>query len=221
MTVKNHNYKGWFITFEGPEGSGKSTQSQRLCDYLKKAGRDVIMTFEPGGTPIANQIRSIILSRENVKMAPCCEMFLYAASRAQHVSEVIIPHIEKGGVVVCDRFTDSSLAYQAFARGIGYETVSWVQKYATYGVGPDLTIMLDIPTEIGLERTFKKRNPNKIEKSADRMELENIEFHRKVRDGYLKLAQMEPERIKVLNAEEAPDEIYKKIIEIVESKLSG
>lgn len=221
MSVKNHPYKGWFITFEGPEGSGKSTQSQRLCDYLKKAGRDVITTFEPGGTPIANQIRSVILSRDNVKMTPRCEMFLYAASRAQHVSEVIVPHIEKGGIVVCDRFTDSSLAYQAFAREIGYETVSCVQKIATCGVGPDLTIMLDIPTEIGLERTFKKRNPNKIEKSADRMELENIDFHRKVREGYLELARREPDRIKVLNAEEAPDEIFRRIIEIVESKISG
>ncbi len=219
MTIKNHKYKGWFITFEGPEGSGKSTQSQRLCDYLRKAGRDVVMTFEPGGTPIANQIRSVILSCDNVKMTPYCEMFLYAASRSQHVSEIIIPHIEKGGIVVCDRFTDSSLAYQAFAREIGYETVSVVQKYATLGVGPDLTIMLDIPTEIGLERTFKKRNPNKIEKSADRMELENIEFHRKVREGYLKLAKLEPERIKVINAEEPAEDIYLKIIEIVENKI--
>ena len=217
---KNHKYKGWFITFEGPEGSGKSTQSQRLCDYLNKNGRDAIMTFEPGGTPIANQIRSVILSRDNVKMTPCCEMFLYAASRAQHVSEVIIPHIEKGGIVICDRFTDSSLAYQAFAREIGYETVGAVQKIATMGIGPDLTIMLDIPTEIGLERTFKKRNPNKIEKSADRMELENLEFHKKVREGYLKLATLEPERIKVINAEEEPDAIYNKIIAIVEKKIS-
>ncbi len=217
---KNHEYKGFFITFEGPEGSGKSTQSQRLGDYLKKKGHDVIMTFEPGGTPIANQIRSVILSRENVKMTPYCEMFLYAASRAQHVSEIIIPHLEKGGIVICDRFADSSLAYQAFARRIGYETVSLIQKYATCGVTPDLTIMLDILTEIGLERTFKKRNPNKIEKAADRLELEDIEFHREVRAGYLRLAEKDSARIKVLNAEEAPEEIFAKTITLVENALN-
>jgi len=216
---RNHKYSGWFITFEGPEGSGKSTQSGRLYDYLKKAGYDVTTTFEPGGTPIANQIRSVILSRENVKMVPCCEMFLYAASRAQHVSEVIIPRIEKGGIVICDRFTDSSLAYQAFARGIGFDVVSPVQKIATFGVMPDLTIMLDIETEIGLERTFKKRNPNKIESAADRIELEDIAFHKKVREGYLELAKLDPERIKVLNANEDSDKIYDNIIRIVESEI--
>jgi len=216
---KNHKYDGWFITFEGPEGSGKSTQSQLLYEYLKKAGRDVIMTFEPGGTPISNQIRGIILSRDNVKMVPECEMFLYAASRAQHVAEVIIPHIEKGGVVICDRFTDSSIAYQAFGRELGYELVNSIQVSATRGIRPDLTIMLDIETEIGLERTFNKRNPNKIERSADRIEMENIDFHRKVRDGYLKLAALNADRIKVFKAEGGMNEIFENIKKYVGSEI--
>ncbi|MEZ7892372.1 MAG: dTMP kinase [Candidatus Wallbacteria bacterium] len=216
---KNHNYKGIFITFEGPEGSGKSTQSNMLYEYLKNRNHDVITTFEPGGTPIANQIRSVILSRENIKMTPECEMFLYAASRSQHVREIIVPKIESGGIVICDRFTDSSIAYQGFGRELGYDRVSEIQKIATGGVMPDLTIMLDIETEIGLERTFNKRNPNKIESSADRIELENITFHKKVRDGYLKLASMFPERIKVLNANEDPKAIFEKIKTLITAEL--
>lgn len=216
---KGHNYKGWFITFEGPEGSGKSTQSKKLYDYLKSNGHDVIITFEPGGTPIANQIRSIILSSENVKMTNLCEMFLYAASRTQHVSEVIIPHIQKGGIVICDRYVDSSFAYQAFARQIGYDTVNLIQQIATLNIWPDITIMLDIPTEIGLERTLKKRNPNKIEKFADRIELENIEFHKKVREGYLKLTKLFPDRILTLDATLNPDELFTKILKIINEKI--
>ena len=217
---KNHKYKGIFITFEGPEGSGKSTQSNMLYEYLKSRGHNVATTFEPGGTPIANQIRSVILARENIKMTPECEMFLYAASRSQHVSEVIVPKIENGGIVICDRFTDSSIAYQGFGRELGQDKVGDIQKIATGGVMPDLTIMLDIETEIGLERTFNKRNPNKIESAADRIELENITFHKKVRDGYLKLAEMFPERIKVLKANEEPAVIFEKIKDIIKNEFS-
>jgi len=216
---RNHQYSGWFITFEGPEGSGKSTQSQMLCEYLKKNGHDVVMTFEPGGTPIANQIRSVLLSRENVKMVPRCEMFLYAASRAQHVSEVVIPHIQKGGIVICDRFTDSSIAYQAYGREIGYDIVNSIQDTATYGIKPDITIMLDIETDIGLDRTFRKRNPNKIEQSADRIELENIEFHTKVRDGYLKLAAKEPGRIRVFDANATTEAIFEAIKNYIQKEI--
>lgn len=217
---RNHGYRGWFITFEGPEGSGKSTQSQFLYEHFKNQGRDVIMTFEPGGTPISNQIRGVILSRDNVKMVPACEMFLYAASRAQHVAEVIIPQIEKGGIVICDRFTDSSIAYQAFGRQLGYELVNSIQAAATLGVRPDMTIMLDIETETGLERTFNKRNPNKIEKAADRIEMETIDFHRRVRDGYLRLAELDAERIKIFSASGEMKDIFDSIRSYVESEIT-
>lgn len=202
--------KGIFITFEGIEGSGKSTQAQLVRELLVGMGLDVVLTREPGGSAIGEKIREILLDSSNRGMEAMTELLLYEASRYQHVAEVIIPALDAGKVVVCDRFFDASTAYQGFGRGIKIETVIELNLIATSGLKADLTIVLDLPVEEGLRR---------LGRSPDRIEGEKVEFHEKVRKGYLKIAQSEPERVRVINAQGTIDETFEQVRSVIEEFL--
>ena len=202
--------RGIFITMEGPDGSGKSTQIELLKEYLEGAGYDVLITREPGGNRISEAIREIILNSEYTEMSPVTEMMLYASARAQLIAEVIGPAIESGKAVISDRFVDSSLVYQGMARGLGVETVYEINKVAIGEYMPQLTIMLDLPAEVGISR-------KKDQKELDRMELESLEFHKKVAAGYREMAQRFPERIKSIDATLPIEEIYG----IIKGSLEG
>lgn len=183
--------RGIFITFEGPEGSGKSTHSKLLCDFLRRKGHPVLHTREPGGVAISEKIRNILLDPKNKNMDVVCEMLLYMAARAQIVKEVIAPALKKGKIVICDRFLDATLTYQGYAGGIDVKIIKDVGKLATGGILPDITFLLDIDAAKGLARTGKTK---------DRMERKSLMFHEKVRKGYLAIARKEPRRVKVMSA---------------------
>ncbi|MFA7073848.1 MAG: dTMP kinase [Endomicrobiaceae bacterium] len=188
--------KGFFITVEGCEGCGKSTQSELLKKYLNEKGLKVFLTREPGGSIVAEQVRNILLNPK-LKISPVCELMLYESARAQHVEEIIKPNLEKGNVVICDRFTDSTLAYQGYARKIDMKTIEKLNDIATYSIKPDLTIYLDIKPYIGI-RKAKSASGKKTFKNGDRIERENIAFHNAVRKGFLDLAKKFPNRIKTV-----------------------
>ena len=193
--------KGIFITMEGPDGSGKTTQIEKLKAYLEDKGYDVLITREPGGTRISEAVRGIILNKDFTEMDPVTEMLLYASARAQLVAESIGPAIESGKAVISDRFVDSSVVYQGIARGLGIDTVYEVNKSAIRGYEPDITFLLDLPAEVGIAR---KKNQAEL----DRMENETIEFHKMVADGYRRLAALNVNRIKTIDAALPIDEIY-------------
>ncbi len=199
-----------FITFEGGEGSGKSTAIERLGERLSSLGKRVLITREPGGTPISEEIRSIILDRKNTGMDPWTEALLYAASRRQHVKEKIEPALKEGTIVISDRYVDSSLAYQGGARGLGIEKVLALNQFALDGVMPDLTIFFDLAPETGLGRIRKNQ-----EREVNRLDLERISFHEKVRESFLVLKEMFPERIKVIDANLSPDKVFEEIWNLV------
>lgn len=198
--------KGIFITFEGCEGSGKSTQAKLLYRYFKKQGHDVILTYEPGGVKISNKIRDILLSAKNKNLHYKTELLLYLAARAQHVEEKIKPALKEGKIVICDRFSDSTFAYQGTARKIDHKTIEFINNFATSGLLPDIVILIDIPPDIGFKRIKKHK--------YDRLEREKLSFHKKVRNGYLLLAKKYPQRIKIVNGLEDTNELHKKIIQI-------
>lgn len=207
---------GKLISFEGSEGSGKSTQIARLAAQLQKAGREVVATREPGGTEIGEQIRNIIVhNSRGDEMCPETELLLFTAARAQVVREVIAPALTRGAVVLSDRFLDSSTVYQGIARNLAPGPVSEINRFAVGNVMPDLTIVIDVPTEVSLQRVRQRASD-----LPDRMERENITFYRKVREGYLLLAQQWPERVVVLDGTQTPDAIEKLIWSIVEKRLA-
>ena len=183
--------EGYFISFEGGDGSGKSTQIQILREFLEERGYDVILTREPGGTPISEKIRSIILDKANSEMDDMTEALLYAAARAQLVSQIIRPALEEGKVVICDRFVDSSMAYQAYARGLG-DSVKTINAFAVGDCMPDLTILLKVNPQVGSSRIGNRER--------DRIELASSDFHKKVYEGYLQLEKLYPERIVGIDA---------------------
>jgi dTMP kinase len=191
------NKRGLFLTFEGPEGSGKSTQLRRLAALLRDAGHDVIETAEPGGTPIGMQIRRVLLDAGNRELCPTAELLLMFASRAQNVDQCILPALAQGRVVLCDRFTDSSLVYQGVARGLGAEVVYEVDRIACRGLVPDLTLVIDIDTETGLARA-NRRNLHALDVET-RMEEQTVAFHRQVREAYRQLASDEPRRVRLID----------------------
>ncbi len=197
-------HKGLFITIEGPDGAGKSTQIPFIKGFLEEKGYKVVLTREPGGTVIGEKIREIILDKNHKEMSDGTEALLYAASRAQHVAELIIPALNEGKIVLCDRFVDSSIVYQGKGRELGIEAVSDINSFATMGLKPDLTIFLDIDPEIGLKRV-------KATKEVDRLEQEKLDFHKKVYEGYRELINMYPDRIKVISASRPVEEVSKDI----------
>lgn len=202
--------RGYFITFEGPDGAGKTTQIDLLRKYLLDKGLDVVVTREPGGTPISEAIRGIILDTDHNEMDPITEMYLYAASRAQHVGQLIAPALRQGKIVLCDRFVDSSIAYQGAGRGLGMKMVEEINRAALQGIMPDITLFFDIDPEKGLIRGRKR------DRKADRLELENIDFHREVYKGFCKLCHMYPERFRRIKADGDIMEIHRQIINEIE-----
>jgi dTMP kinase len=205
---------GALITFEGIEGSGKSTQIALLRDHLERTGLAVTLTREPGGTPIGDQIRKVVLSPANENLDATAELLLYAASRAQHLREVIRPALSEGRIVLCDRFSDATLAYQGYGRGLSVQTIRELDRIVTAGLRPDLTLLLDIDVWTGLGRA-RGRNDSQGLQGEARFENEDIAFHTRVRDGYHSLAGEEPARIHVVNAARAPEEIHEEILGIV------
>ncbi|MFZ5907466.1 MAG: dTMP kinase [Nitrospirota bacterium] len=206
--------KGVFLSFEGIEGTGKSTQARLLFEHLREKGLDAVLTEEPGGTAIGRKIREVLLSTDHQEMTPLTELLLYFASRTQHLAQVIIPAINRGAVVITDRFTDSTIAYQGYGRGISLDLLYSLDTIATKGMRPDLTMLLDLDVETGLSR-------NRETLKADRLELEDIEFHKRVRNGFLDLAAQEPGRIKLLDASPDRDEISERIRDLVMDSLSS
>lgn len=204
--------KGLFISIEGTDGAGKSTQIDLLKKYITEKGRDVIVTREPGGTPISEKIREIILDNNNSEMSYITEALLYAASRAQHVNEKIKPALMQGKIIICDRFVDSSIAYQCAARGISREIIEDINKYAIDGIMPDITLYFDITPQEGIKR---KKNMHTL----DRIEQEKQDFHNKVYEGYQMLLKLYPERIKRIDASKDIYDVHNQVLKYIDCML--
>jgi len=210
-----------FITFEGPEGSGKSTQIARARHYLAGKGLIVLRTREPGGTPIADQIRTVLLDADNHEMTAAAELFLYFSSRAQHVAAKIKPALDRGEIVLCDRFADSTWAYQGYARGLGVELVEQLNEMATGGLQPDLTLLYDLPVEVGLARARKRAEQLAADQREDRFEREELDFHRKLREGFLLLAERHPQRFRIIDATGDEEEVWRLTQEVLDTEVIG
>ncbi len=193
--------RGKFITFEGTEGSGKSTQAALAYEYLKEQGSPVVLLREPGGVQISEAIRRMLLDVESAGMSDACETLLYMAARAQLVKEVLEPHLASGKIVLCDRFLDSTIAYQGYGNGVDVKAIEVIGDFATKGIKADLTLLFDVETEVGLSRT------NSVK---DRIELRSIDYHKRVREGYLALAKQYPGRIKTITVDAPKEEIFKR-----------
>jgi dTMP kinase len=202
-----------FISLEGPDGGGKSTQARLLVDYLKGRGLDVLLTREPGGTPIGDQIRRTLMDLGNTGMDPRTEILLFSASRAQIVHQVIYPHLESGGVVVCDRFYDSTLAYQGYGHGLDLGGLRAITEFATGGLRPDLTLLLDLPAEAGLRR-------RKSGGQWNRLDAYDLAFHQRVRQGYFTLAAAEPARWVKVDASQPVDKVQAVVRQAVDARLA-
>ena len=203
-----------FITLEGPEGSGKTTAVEYAVKALEEKGYQIVRTREPGGTPIAEQIRNVILDKENTKMDPRTEALLYAASRRQHLVEKVWPALKEGKIVICDRYLDSSLAYQGGARGLGIDNILNVNMFATENTFPDLTLLFDITPEEGLKRIAANAS-----REVNRLDLEKLEFHHKVRNTFLELAKKYPERYVIIDASKSREEVAKATLDAILSRL--
>lgn len=196
--------KGLFITFEGADGCGKTTQLKLLADYLKQS-RDVVITREPGAKGLGEKLREILLNYDG-EIAPGCESFLFLADRAQHIEQIIKPAVLEGKIVLCDRHTDSTVAYQGYGRGLNLNEINYLNKLATGGLKPDLTVVFDVDIETSMARVGSEK---------DRMETSGTEFFNRVRNGYLEIAKQEPERVKVLNAAKSIDAVFSDLLKLV------
>lgn len=209
--------KGIFITFEGPECAGKTTQIRLLREYFAEQGREIIVTREPGGTEVGEELRQI--AKHHVSDIPVtdeAEVLLFAASRAQHVAVLIKPALARGSVVICDRFLDSTTAYQGHARGLDMDFIHQLNHFAVHDCIPDMTILLDLTAEESMDRSSKREETLFVE---DRIESEKIDFHRRVREGFLKIAEEEPERIKMVPAIDSIENIHQKIVNLLQSVI--
>lgn len=208
-----------FITFEGIEGCGKTTQVERLAARLDRQGIKYIKTLEPGGTEIGNSIRKILLDSGNTNLFSLTELVLYIADRAQHMAEVIKPALVQNRWVICDRFFDATVAYQGFGRGQDMDLINRLNDIVTQGVKPDITILMDCPEDIGLSRALE-RNRDLSQEDQGRFEKEKIDFHRKVRQGYLKLGEMNRDRFIIVDASQSVDQVEKDIMKIVSPHMT-
>ena len=206
--------KGFFVSFEGIEGTGKSTQAGLLSDFLIGKGFAVVKTAEPGGTLISRKIRELLLSLDSKGMAPLTELLMYNASRVEHIKEVIAPAIKRGDVVISDRFSDSTVAYQGYGRGLDLRIIDSLDVIATNRLRPDITILLDIDVETGLRRN---REINKF----DRLELEDISFHRKVREGFIRISEKEKDRVKLVECSGPLEAVHREIVEIISAFMAA
>jgi len=204
---------GMFITLEGPDGSGKTTQAHLVFDWLRHQGQDVLLTREPGGSDIGDQVREVLHDSSNSAMAPQTEFLLYSASRAQHVAQLILPSLKAGRIVISDRYADSSLAYQGYGRGLDLEMLRLITAFATQGLKPDLTLYFDIPAGDGLQRRLLSGE------AWNRMDAEALAFHRRVRTGYLELANAEPDRWKVIDASRSIRDVQRDVRSVVRARL--
>ncbi|WP_243546486.1 dTMP kinase [Pseudodesulfovibrio tunisiensis] len=207
-----------FITFEGIEGTGKTTQIQRVREHFEAQGREVFLTLEPGGSRVGRELRKMLLHVDNSDITPITELFLYLADRAQHVARVIRPELEAGKVVLCDRFADSTVVYQGYGRELDVDLLRQLNEVAVDGLWPDLTVVLDIDPETGLERANSRNAENGISREEGRFEAEHITFHRRIREGYLTWAAMNRDRIKVVDATPDPDTVFERVLSIIESR---
>lgn len=204
---------GRFITFEGIEGCGKTTQIARICEHLRRRGLEVDVTREPGGTAIAEAIRNVLLDPANTAMASMTELLLYEAARAQHLEERIVPALERGAIVLCDRFADSTTAYQGGGRGLSLSMLRTLHDIATNGRWPDLTIVLDVPVEVGAQR--------RAGTALDRIEREAAEFHERVRRAFLDIAKEEPHRVKVIDGAQPVDAVTEAIVREIDAMATA
>ena len=209
-----------FITFEGGDGSGKTTQLKALESYLAARGKSCLSTREPGGTSLGEHIRQVLLEVGQQQITSATELFLYLADRAHHIHEVIIPALDQGKIVLCDRHTDSTLAYQGYGRGIDLGLLRSLNDIASQGIKPDLTLLFDCPVEIGLSRTAQRQSTTASGRSEDRFEREKIEFHERIRVGFLELARLEPHRFRIINAAGSAEEVTQEIKNIIERELT-
>ena len=209
-----------FITFEGGDGSGKTTQLKALESYLTARGKSCLSTREPGGTSLGEHIRQVLLEVGQQPITSATELFLYLADRAQHIHEVIIPALAQGKIVLCDRHTDSTLAYQGYGRGIDRGLLRSLNDIASQGIEPDLTLLFDCPVEIGLSRTAQRQSKMTLGRSEDRFEREKIEFHERIRAGFLELARAEPSRFRIIDAAGSVEEVAQEIKNIIDRELT-
>ena len=204
--------RGKFVTFEGCEGAGKSTQAKKIYQYLVKNRISAVLTHEPGGTEVAEKIRSLLLDddlEENICQRS--ELLLYFASRAQHVDSLILPALEKGKVIICDRYHDATVAYQGYGRSIDLDKIDFINNYAAKGVSPDLTVLIDIDIRKGIERSKSRNRAKLLKKELNRMEMESLEFHQRVKEGYLQIAQMDRARFRVFDGTMPENELFEKV----------
>ncbi len=213
--MKRGNKKqGLFLVFEGGEGSGKSTQVQRLARYFESKGRQVLVTREPGGTLIGENLRQLVVENRASDLSDRAELLIYEAARAQLVDAVLVPALDAGKVVICDRFMDSSTVYQGICKGLGRSTTQGLNKFATDGLTPDLVLLLDVPESIGMARVRSRKGPMNVWDKLD------ASFHRKVRNGFLSLARATPRRFAVIDASKSEDEIQLAITKVIEKKFA-
>ncbi|UFJ40516.1 dTMP kinase [Brevibacillus humidisoli] len=196
---------GLFITFEGPDGAGKTTQVEAFSRGLRQKGYDVLVTREPGGTPISDKIRSLLLDPAHTEMTDATEVLLYAASRAQHVQEKVIPALQSGRIVVCDRFVDASIAYQGYGLGLPVDIIAEINRFATAGLKPDRTYLLDLSVSEGRSRLGRRDGLDRIEQKGE-------DYHQRVRDGFQHIARQHPERIRLVDADRSIDEVHEEIM---------
>lgn len=208
-----------FITLEGIEGSGKTTQIGRLVEFLEDRGIECVTTRQPGGTLIGENIRSILLDPANSALAPMTELLLYMADRAQHIYELIRPCLKAGKAVICDRYFDATVVYQGFARGLNIELIRQLHQILFDNLKPDVTLLLDLAPKVGLQRAWQQLNNGQRSGHESRFEAETVAFHEKVRAGYLELARLEPDRFRIIDAAQSQDQVFTAISNIVSSIL--
>lgn len=204
-----------FITLEGIEGSGKTTQIPRIVDYLNEKGLDCFVTREPGGTKIGEKIRGIVLDPESNDLTPLAELLLYMADRAQHIASVVAPMLAKGKTILCDRYFDATMVYQGYARGLDINMIDRLHGMVLNNLKPDVTILLDLPVQLGLSRAWKQIKSGSRSDMETRFEEEKLAFHEKVRAGYLALAQREKERIQVVDASGDEEQVLREIVRVL------
>jgi dTMP kinase len=212
---------GLFVTFEGTEGSGKTTQIKKAGDYLREKNIPFIITEEPGGTGLGSELRSILLNGISMHITGNAELFLFAADRAQHIEEVILPAIREGKIVLCDRFSDATMAYQGYGRGLELDVIRAVNNLSSKSLKPDLTFLFDVPVDIGLKRIAERTSREEASSLEDRFENEKEKFHKRVREGYLAIAGDEPERFRVIDGSKGIDEINREVCRCLSELVDG
>ena len=210
-----------FISFEGIEGSGKTTHVKHTVRFLQDKGHDCVITREPGGTRIGEKIRAILLDPSSKEMDPLTELLLYTADRSQHIKELISPLLSAGKTVVCDRYYDATVVYQGYARGLDTELILRLHRLLFENLKPDITLLLDLPPEIGLSRAWKQIDQGDRDRVETRFEEETLSFHKKVRSGYLEMARLEPERYRIIDASQEPDQVRKEITRTLSEEIDA